>query len=110
MVVAIDRYWGKSRPDGALAESGARDPEADISASQSKTCYSSRTQVVLGREDAAHETAEIRDLARWFDTVATARRVGAAIYEDLRDRLFAPVTSCGGNDRKQQPSLLSRLL
>jgi len=47
MVVAIDRYWGKSRPDGALAESGARDPEADISASQSKTCYSSRTQVAL---------------------------------------------------------------
>ena len=28
MVVAIDRYWGKSRPDGALAESGAPDPEA----------------------------------------------------------------------------------
>ena len=85
-------------------------PTATIRHSQSLTCYTSTTQVVLGREDVAHETAEIRDIARWFDIVATALRMGATIYEDLPDRLFAPVTSCGGNDPKQQPSLLSRLL
>jgi hypothetical protein len=54
--------------------------------------------------------AFVRDDPRWFDTVATARRAGAAISKIYRIAFLHPVTSCGGNDRKQQPSILSRLL